>query len=77
MKKCSLRKLSVLFLVLTLLLSHVMCAVVAYDYASLFWCGKYGLCSAPASTAFLMMIPYGIGSIICAALAWLFRKKAR
>ena len=77
MKKLSVKRLGILFFVLTLLLSHVMCAVVAYNYASLLWCGKYGLCSAPASTAFLLMIPYGIGIIICAALAWLFHKKAR
>lgn len=71
------KKLSIFFSVLALVLSHVMCIVVAYDYASLYWCGRYGLCSAPAGTAFLMLIPYGIGIIICAVLARIFYKKAR
>lgn len=69
------KKLSITFNVLALILSHVMCAVTAYNYASLLWCGKYGGCSAPASTAFLLAIPFGVGIIVCGALAIIFKHK--
>ena len=61
-----------LFAALAILLSNVMCATVAYNYCSLQWCGRYAGCSAPADTAFLLCIPYGIGIIISAALSWFF-----
>lgn len=64
-----------LFAVLAILLSNVMCAAVAYNYCTLQWCGQYGGCSAPASTAFLLCIPYGVGVIICVILVWIFYKK--
>lgn len=67
--------LSVLFAALAVLLSDVMCAVVAYDYCNLLWCGRYGGCSAPASTAFVYCVPYGAGIVICAVLAWFFSRK--
>lgn len=67
--------LIVLFSVLAILLSNVMCAAVAYNYCTLQWCGQYGGCSAPADTAFLLCIPYGIGIIICVTLTWIFYKK--
>ena len=69
------KKLSILFSILTLILSHSMCVLVAYNYASLLYCGKYGACSAPASTAFLYAIPFGIGILICAVLAAIFKHK--
>ena len=69
------RYLRNLFSVLAVLLSDVMCAVVAYHYCALQWCGQYAGCSAPAHTAFLLCIPYGIGIMICVALAWLSLKK--
>ena len=49
----------------------------AYSYCTLQWCGQYGGCSAPADTAFLLCIPYGIGIVICAVLALLFHKKCQ
>ena len=71
------KKLSIFFYILTLLLSHTTCVVVAYNYASLLWCGKYGGCSAPASTAFLLTIPLGIGIMICTVLAIIFKRRAK
>lgn len=68
-------KLSRLFLVLALLLSHAMCAVIASEYTALFYCGKYGLCSAPPSTAFLFAVPFLVGILICLGLAYAFRKR--
>ena len=70
------KKLSVLFGALAVLLSDVMCAVVAYNYCNLIWGGRYAGYGAPAGTAFLYAVPYGIGIIVCVVLARVFRKKA-
>lgn len=67
--------LSYLFAALAVLLSNVMCAVVAYCYCGLQWCGRYQVCSAPPSTAFVYCIPYGIGIMICVILACVFNRK--
>lgn len=69
------KKLSILFIVLALLLSHTMCAVIAYNYSYLSTCNLYTLCSAPVETAFIYAIPYGIGIIICIILAVVINKK--
>lgn len=69
------RCLVCLFAVLGLLLSHAMCAAVAYNYCALQWGGRYAGYSAPADTAFLLCIPYGAGILLCAFGAWFFRKK--
>lgn len=71
------RLLSQLFAAAAILLSDIMCAVVAYNYCSLEWGGKYVGYSAPANTAFICAIPYAIGILICAGLAWLCGKKVR
>ena len=70
------KKLSNVFGVLAVALSDMMCAVVAYSYCDLLWGGKAAGYSAPASTAFLYAVPYGIGIAVCAVLAFAFRKKA-
>lgn len=67
------KTLSLLFSTLAILLSDVMCAVVAYDYCSLQHCL---VCSAPASTAFVLVLPFGLGIAACALLAWFFHKEA-
>ena len=69
------KRLSILFIVFALLLSHLMCAVVAYNYSYLSTCSYYTLCSAPTFVTFLYAIPYGIGIIICIILAIIFNKK--
>lgn len=69
------KRLTYLFAALAVLLSNVMCAVVAYNYASLWWCGQYAGCSAPADTAFLLGFPYGVGIVVCVALAWFFGRR--
>lgn len=68
--------LSKVFGILAILLSDIMCAVVAYNYCELVWGGKYAGYSAPASTAFLLAIPYLIGIVICVVLAVVFKKRA-
>ena len=69
------KKISRLFIVLAVLLSDIMCAVVAYNYCALQWGGRYAAYSAPASTAFLYFIPYGIVIVLCIILARFFHKK--
>ena len=70
------KKLSIIFGVLAVLLSDIMCAVVAYNYCDLLWGGQYAGYSAPASTAFVYAIPFVIGIIVCVVLAIVFRRKA-
>ena len=69
------KKLSYLFTALAIVLSDIMCFVVAYTYRDML-CGiKHAGYSAPASTAFLYAIPFGVGIIVCVILAVRFRKK--
>ena len=70
------KRLSRLFAVLTLLLSHTMCAVVAYNYGYLLHGAHVGT-SAPAYVAFFYAIPFLALIAICLALYVLFRKKSR
>lgn len=71
------KKISVGFGALAILLSDIMCAVVSYNYCAMQWCGRYAGCSAPPSIAFLLAIPYAIGIAVCVALAVVFRKKSK
>ncbi len=64
-----------LFASLAILLSNVMCATVAYNYCSIQWGIRYAGYSGSASVAFLFIIPYAIGIIICSFLAKFFYKR--
>ena len=69
------KKLSYLFIVLAIVLSDIMCFVVAYNYRDMI-CGiEHAGYSAPASMAFLYAIPFVLGIIVCVALAIRYRKK--
>lgn len=57
------------FAVIVVLISDAMCAVVAYNYCTLQWGGEYAGYSAPASTAFLLGIPFLVAIVICGGLA--------
>ena len=70
------KTLSTIFWILAVILSDVMCAVVAYNYCDMVWGIRYAGYSAPASTAFILAIPYGIGIAVCVMLAALFKKKS-
>jgi len=70
------KTLSAVFGILAVLLSDVMCAVVAYNYCDMRWGIQYAGYSAPAWTALLVGIPYAVGIIICIVLAVFFMKKA-
>ena len=71
------KKLSIIFGLLAVLLSDIMCAVVAYNYRDILGGIEHAGYSAPSGTAFLLVIPYAIGIAICIILAIVFKKKAR
>lgn len=64
-----------LFAILAIILTVIMCIVVAYHYGTLVWGGQYGGYSAPPETAFFLAIPYLIGIAVCIVLAVFIRKK--
>lgn len=71
------KKLSVIFGALAVILSDIMCAVVAYNYCAIRWGMEYAGYSAPPGVAFLYAVPYGIGIAACVGLAVVFKKKER
>ena len=68
--------LSAVFAALAVILSDVMCAVVAFNFCDMLWGIKYAGYSAPASVAFLTAVPYAVGIIICVILALFLKKRA-
>ena len=71
------KKISNIFIALAVILSDVMCAVVAYNYCTMQWGAKYAGYSAPASVAFLYAIPYGLGILVCIIVAILLKNRER
>ena len=69
------KKLSIVFGMLAIILSNVMCAVVAFNYRDML-CGIQHSCySAPAWVAFLTVIPYAVAITVCVILAIVFKKR--
>ena len=71
------KKISNIYIALAVILSDVMCAVVAYNYCAMQWGEKYAGYSAPASVAFFYAIPYGIGIVVSVIVAMVLRKKGK
>lgn len=69
--------LSKVFGVLAILLSDVMCAVVAYNYCDMLWGIKYAGYSAPAGIAFLSAIPFASAIVVCVFVSLFLKKKIR
>ena len=69
------KKTSILFTVIALVLSHVMCAVVAFAYRGVICDIEHAGFSAPAEIAFIYAVPFLVGIIICSILAVVFMKK--
>ncbi|MDD3588846.1 MAG: hypothetical protein PHO46_01050 [Thermoguttaceae bacterium] len=67
--------LSNVFVFLAIILSYVMCAVVAYKYCELSIGAQYTGASAPPHLAFLWIIPYAVGIVICLVVAFVLRRK--
>lgn len=71
------KKLRNLFVVLSLLLSHAMCVVLAYQYRDI-RCGIIHMgYSAPAGVVFFYAIPFIIGIVICVGMAVICHKKGQ
>lgn len=69
------KKLSYLFATLAVVLSNIMCAVVAYTYRDIL-CGiEHAGFSAPADMAFLYAVPFIAVIMLCVLLAIRFHKK--
>lgn len=71
----AMRKISNLFIVMMLVLSHFMCIIVAYHYRDMLCAVEHSAASAPASVAFLYTIPFAAGILLCGIFAYIFRKK--
>ena len=71
------KKLFYIFTALAILLSDIMCAVVAYIYRDILCLIKHSAYAAPASIAFLYIIPFAIAIAICVVLAIIFYKKSK
>ena len=69
------KKWSYLFAALAIVLSNIMCFVVAYDYRGML-CGiEHAGYSAPAEIAFFSAVPFILGIIACVVLAIRFHKR--
>lgn len=71
------KKLSICFGVLAILLSDAMCAVTAYNYCDIKWGIRYAGYSAPTWVALLTAVPFALGMVICIVLTVYFRRKAK
>ena len=65
----------IVFVGLIIILLCSMSATVAYNYCEMKFAIKYEGASAPASIAFLYLIPYIFGIVICSILCYVFYKK--
>lgn len=70
------RILAVASIVVAVILSNIMCAIVAFEYSNLLWGIDYARYSAPANAAFLLAIPYIAGILICIFLSLVFLRKS-
>ena len=71
------KRLSLLFAVLAILLWGAMCAVTAWNYCDMLHGIEHHGYSAPASIAFLVAIPFAVAIIVCVVLAIVFHKKSK
>ena len=77
LRKNIMKKLMIVFQIMAVILSDVMCAAVAYSYCDMLWGIRYAGYSAPASVAFLLAVPFIIGILILLVLAEVFRRKIK
>ena len=67
--------LQIIFYILAIILSNVMCAATAYNYCDMLWGSQYAGYSAPAWTAFFTAVPFVVGIVICIISARCFKNK--
>lgn len=64
-----------IFSAIAIVLSHIMCVVVAYNYQDML-CGiQHAGYSAPASIAFITAVPYLVAIIACIILAVIIKRR--
>ena len=66
---------SYLFAAAAVVLSHIMCIVVTYNYRGLQCAIEHQGFSAPATVAFLAAVPFAVGIAVCVMLTVRFSKK--
>ena len=71
------KRLFIVFSALAVLLSDVMCAVVAYNYRGLVCDIEHAGFSAPADIALLLAIPFLVLIAACVLFAVLFYRKSK
>jgi|GEM_PF-873213 len=71
------KKITITLRILAILLSNIMCALIAYHYRAILCCGEHGGCSAPASIAFFYAIPFSIAILLCLIPAEILRRKGK
>ena len=69
------KRLRNLFVVLALLLSHAMCATVAWIYRDIVCGMEHRGFSAPPDVAFWYAIPFAVAILLCLVLAYVFHRK--
>lgn len=60
---------------LALVLSHAMCAFVAWVYRDIVCGMEHRGFSAPPDIAFLYAVPFAVGILLCLGLAYVFHRK--
>lgn len=63
------KKLSVIFYVLAVLLSDIMVFVVTREYCNIYWGVRYLGYTVSPNIAFIYVIPFGVAIIVCVVLA--------
>lgn len=71
------KKPSLLFAVIGLILAAVMFTLVGYEAVKLYLDGLYNGGSAPVSAAFLYAVPFALVIAVCAAVSACLRKKGK
>lgn len=69
------RVLSVIFAVFAVILLVIMGITVIYNYTAMLYGIRYLGFSAPANSAFLLIIPYGLAIIVSLVLSSFFRRR--
>lgn len=71
------KKWSSVLTIVGIVLGHIMCAVVGYNYCNMIWLGKSGMTSAPAYVAFVYAVPFGIAIAISLITAVILNRKGK
>ena len=71
------KKLSITFAILAIIISNIMCVVVSFTYRDYICAVEHHYTSAPAEIALLYIIPFAITIAICLILSVIFYKKSK